>query len=213
MPEAELIAKLEVSRTVLREALKVLAAKGMVEARPRIGTRVRPRGYWRLMDPDILAWQSENGMDELFLRNLAEVRYFIEPAAARVAAERATGSEIDLLKEAYAQMEAHVFNSEAYIAADMQFHSVILSACHNEILEQVGSAIGEALEISRKVTVETPGSSEAHLPLHEAVVRAIGERKPQEAESAMRELIDFVQNDIDRYFQRTAPEKTPSDSR
>lgn len=201
LPEAELIAELDVSRTVLREATKVLAAKGLVESRPRIGTKVRPRNQWSLMDPDVLAWQSENGMDEVFLRNLAEVRYVIEPAATRLAAERATEEEIALLKESYAQMEEHVVHSEAYIAADMQFHFVILSACHNEILEHMGFAIGEALEASRKVTVETPGSPEAHLPLHKAVVDAICQRDADAAEIAMRNLIDFVRRDIERFFR------------
>jgi len=205
LPEGGLIAELDISRTVLREAIKVLGAKGLVEARPRIGTKVSPRSRWRLMDPDVLAWQTEYGFDELFLRNLAEVRYFIEPAAARLATERATEEEITLLEEAYEQMEAHVVNSEAFIAADMQFHFVILAACHNEILEQMSFAIGEALEISRKVTVELPGSSEAHLPLHKAVVEAIREQNAGAAENAMRKLIEFVQSDIDRFLHKTDP--------
>lgn len=202
LPEGELIAELEISRTVLREAIKVLGAKGLVEARPRTGTKVSPRSHWRLMDPDVLAWQTESGFDELFLRNLAEVRSLIEPGAARLAAERASEEEIATLGKAYKQMEAHVVNSEAFIAADMQFHFVILAACHNEILEQMSSAIGEALEISRKVTVELPGSSEAHLPLHEAVAEAIRRRDADAAENAMRKLIEFVQSDVERFLQR-----------
>lgn len=211
LPEAELIAELDVSRTVLREAIKVLAAKGLVEARPRTGTRVRSRSYWRLMDPDILAWQTEGGLDEPFQRHLAEVRIIIEPAATRLAALRATEEEISLLEGAYAQMETHVFNSEAYIAADMQLHFGILAACHNEILEQMGAAIGEALETSRKITVETPGSSTAHLPLHKAVIDAVRARDGDAAERAMKELIEFVQNDVERYFERLAAEGDAQD--
>jgi GntR family galactonate operon transcriptional repressor len=203
LPEADLIADLNISRTVLREAIKVLAAKGLVEAKPRIGTKVRQRGYWRLTDPDVLAWQTENGLEERFLRNLVEVRYVIEPATTRLAAIRATDKEISFIEEAYAQMEAHVVHSEAFIAADMQFHSGILTACHNEMLEQVSSTIGEALEISRKVTVELPGSSEAHLPLHKAVFTAIRERDADAAENAMRKLVEFARSDIDRFFQKT----------
>jgi GntR family transcriptional regulator, galactonate operon transcriptional repressor len=205
LPEAELIAELGVSRTVLREAIKVLGAKGLVEARPRIGTRVRERNRWWLMDPDVLAWQSETGLDELFLRNLAEVRAVIEPAATRLAAMRATEEEIKYIEEAYEQMEAHVVHSEAFIAADMQFHFGILAACHNEIMEQLNVTIGEALEISRKVTVELPGSSTAHLPLHKAVVEAIREHDADAAETAMNELIERVQSDIERFFQRPEP--------
>ncbi len=212
LPEGELIAELDISRTVLREAIKVLGAKGLVEARPRIGTKVSPRSHWRLMDPDVLAWQTEYGFDELFLRNLAEVRSLIEPGAARLAAERASDEEIAILDKAYRQMEAHVVNSEAFIAADMQFHFVILAACRNEILEQMSSAIGEALEISRRVTVELPGSSEAHLPLHEAVVEAIRRRDADAAEDAMGKLIDVVQSDVERFLQRNDSEVKSEDS-
>jgi DNA-binding FadR family transcriptional regulator len=164
------------------------------------------------MDPDVLAWQTEYGLDELFLRNLAEVRSLIEPGAARLAAERATDEEIAILEKAYRQMEAHVVNSEAFIAADMQFHFVILAACRNEILEQMSSAIGEALEISRRVTVELPGSSEAHLPLHEAVVEAIRRRDADAAENAMKKLIAVVQSDVERFLQRNASEVKSEDS-
>jgi DNA-binding FadR family transcriptional regulator len=161
------------------------------------------------MDPDVLAWQAETGLDESFLRNLVEVRYLIEPAAARLAAVRRTEEDIKLLEESYSQMEAHVFTSEAYIAADMQLHFGILAACYNEILEEMNIAIGEALAVSRKVTVETPGSSEAHLPLHKDLVEAIRERNPQAAESAMRKLIERVQSDIDRFVQKNDPGVKP----
>jgi DNA-binding FadR family transcriptional regulator len=211
LPEAELIAELDVSRTVLRETIKVLSAKGLVEARPRIGTKVSARNHWRLMDPDVLAWQSEAGLDELFLRNLAEVRYVIEPPATRLATQRATEEEINMIEEAYKQMEAHIVHSEAFIVADMQFHFGILAACHNEILEQMSSAVGEALEASRVVTIEVPGSSEAHLPLHKIVVEAIREREADAAESAMRKLIERVQSDIDRYFQDIHPKQSRLD--
>ncbi len=211
LPEAELIAELNVSRTVLREAIKVLSAKGLVEARPRIGTKVSARNHWKLMDSDVLAWQNEAGLDELFLRNLAEVRYVTEPAATRLAAQRATEEEIDMIEEAYKQMEAHVVHSEAFIVADMQFHFGILAACHNEILEQMSSAIGEALESSRVVTIEVPGSATAHLPLHKAVVEAIRKREPDAAESAMRKLIERVQSDIDRFFQDIHPKQSRLD--
>src|SRR3712207_5279377 len=199
----------EIYTLSLHDALPI--SKGLVEARPRIGTKVSPRSHWRLMDPDVLAWQTEYGFDELFLRNLAEVRSLIEPGAARLAAERATDEEIAILDKAYRQMEAHVVNSEAFIAADMQFHFVILAACRNEILEQMSSAIGEALEISRRVTVELPGSSEAHLPLHEAVVEAIRRRDADAAEDAMGKLIDVVQSDVERFLQRSDSEVKSED--
>src|SRR5437762_9890658 len=92
--EDELSGELSVSRTVLREATKVLAAKRLVESRPKTGTRVRPRKDWNLLDPDVLAWQVEAGADAEFLAQALEVRRMIEPAAARLAAERATPAQV-----------------------------------------------------------------------------------------------------------------------
>src|SRR5438128_7743542 len=86
--------ELGASRTVLREAIKVLAAKGLVEARPKIGTRVRPRDAWNLLDPDVLSWQREGTAPVAFLRKLTEVRRIVEPAAAELAGERATARDV-----------------------------------------------------------------------------------------------------------------------
>jgi DNA-binding FadR family transcriptional regulator len=91
---------LGVSRTVVREATKVLAAKGMVESRSKRGTVILPRSEWRLLDPDVLAWLTETGLDPEFLRSMFEVRKIIEPAAARLAAERATPAELDEIRSA-----------------------------------------------------------------------------------------------------------------
>src|SRR5205809_5241457 len=89
------------SRTVVREAVKVLAAKGLVESRPKTGTRVRPRDAWNLLDPDVLAWQREGASPAQFLRKLTEVRRIVEPAAAELAAERASSRELAGVEDAY----------------------------------------------------------------------------------------------------------------
>src|SRR5690349_8565847 len=93
LPDNGFVGEAEVSRTVVREAIKVLAAKGLVESRPKVGTRVRPRRDWNLLDPDVLAWRYEAGPDEGFLEEISEVRGVIEPAAAALAAERSTADE------------------------------------------------------------------------------------------------------------------------
>ena len=97
---------LPASRTVLREAIKVLAAKGLVESRPKTGTRVRPRHAWNLLDPDVLAWQQDGAAPAAFLRKLTEVRLIVEPAAAELAAQRAGATELQAIDEAYRDMEA-----------------------------------------------------------------------------------------------------------
>src|SRR5581483_6751937 len=123
----------DVSRTVVREAIKVLAAKRLVESRPKTGTRVRPRSDWNLLDPDVLAWQLEAGPTREFLEHALELRRMIEPGAARLAAERATDDEITALEEAHAAMtEAN--DLDAWIAPDVLFHSIVLRAARNELL-------------------------------------------------------------------------------
>ena len=118
---------LNVSRTVVREAVKVLAAKGLVEARPKTGTQVRSRVYWNLMDPDVLAWRLEADPDDGFFLDVSELRRVIEPAVAALAAERASSEEVAELEAAFAEMEATAPDyGDAYIAADVRFHEVIL---------------------------------------------------------------------------------------
>src|SRR5207245_6372884 len=114
-------------RTVVREAGKVLAAKGLVESRPKTGTRVRPRDAWNLLDPDVLAWQQDGAVDDALLRKLTEVRRIIEPAAAELAAARADAQDVAALEDAFQQME-HTAQAragtefEAFVQADMRLH-------------------------------------------------------------------------------------------
>src|SRR6266511_2077717 len=106
LPDNGLVDEPAVSRTVVREAVKVLAAKRLVESKPKTGTRVRPRRDWNLLDPDVLAWQLEAGLDRRFLEDALELRRLIEPQAARLAAERATEDQVAVLALAHEQMEA-----------------------------------------------------------------------------------------------------------
>ena len=133
--ETELSAYLKVSRTALRESIKVLAAKGLMEVRPKIGIRIRPREEWNLMDPDLLAWRGEAGVvDDLFVRNLCEVRLIVETAACELAAIRGSEEDIAQIKEAYRRAESVAYDSLAYGEADIDFHNTIFSACDNELL-------------------------------------------------------------------------------
>lgn len=200
--EMALSARFGVSRTVVREAIKVLASKGLVEARPRVGTRVRPRRHWNLLDPDVLAWRYEAGPDEAFLKEIIEVRGFIEPPAAALAAERATPDEVAGILAWCDQMEAAApDDGDAYIDADMAFHTSILDACHNDLLAQLSDTIMMALRVSRRLTVSVKGSSVAAMPAHWGVAHGIRDRDPRAAECAMRELLYTTSLDIDRALQ------------
>lgn len=197
--ETTLSERFGVSRTVVREAIKVLASKGLVESRPKVGTLVRPRRHWNLLDSDVLAWRYEAGPDEGFLEDISEVRGIIEPPAAALAAQRATTDEVAAIRELCDRMQAAAADDgDDYIDADMAFHTAILDACHNDLLAQLSDTITMALRLSRRLTVSVPGSSLAAMPAHWEVVRAISDREPDAAEIGMRELLHLTTVDIDR---------------
>jgi DNA-binding FadR family transcriptional regulator len=197
-PEDELIADLSVSRTVLREVVRVLAAKGLVEARPKTGTRVRPRTDWNILDPDVLSWRSEAAHDQKLYEETTEVRLAIEPLAARLAATRATAEQIAAIREAYAGMEAGRDDQPSYLEADLHFHSRILSSCDNELLEHLGRVLRAVLRATFTLTTTPARSRRRALPLHRAILEGIEARDEDAAELAARTLIADTAADIRR---------------
>ncbi len=185
--ENNLCLKLKVSRSVLRESVKVLASKGLLEVRPKVGIRVRPRSEWNLLDPELLVWQFEAGMDDQLLRNLVEVRLIVETGAAGLAAMRATSEEIAWLGDCYREMKLNVDDREAYNAADLRFHAAVFAACHNPLLERMTSTLRTGLAATQRVTSKL--HADVGLPLHEAVVNAVSERDPAAARVAAEKLI------------------------
>ncbi|MEP7288338.1 MAG: FadR/GntR family transcriptional regulator [Chloroflexota bacterium] len=206
--EPELGVQLGVSRTVIREAIKILGEKGLVESHVKTGAQIQPRHKWNLLDPDILAWEYDAGPRDAFLYKLSEVRRVIEPSAAKLAAIRATDDEISFIEQAYQQMAANLNDIDAFINADMQFHAGIVKASHNEILEQIVNTIREALVASRKVTLQLPNSGYESLPQHYAIWVAIKEHDEVAAQNAMEALINSVKTDLDRSIEliETPPE-------
>jgi DNA-binding FadR family transcriptional regulator len=198
LPRAdELAAELGVSRTVVREALRVLTEKGLVEARQRTGTRVRDRDQWNLVDPELIAWQRQAGPDLQFFRDLSDVRIAIEGTAARLAAERATPAEITRMRQLFGEMEREIGDAQRYAQADLELHATILRATHNALLAQLSHTISEGLVASREVTVRSPGASVASMPLHSDVVEAIASRDPDRAAELMAQLVGRALSDIE----------------
>ncbi|CAL9280618.1 FadR/GntR family transcriptional regulator [Streptomyces griseoincarnatus] len=193
--------ELDVSLTALRESLKVLAAKGMVDARQKRGTFVRARGDWNLLDADVLRWQFEGGRtteaDRALLRNLAEVRAIIEPAAVRLAAERRTPDDLAALDEAIRAMGEDDSDAGHAVAADLAFHRALLKATHNELLERMEMVIESGLAHRDRIVHSSP-HSEDPVPAHQAVLDAVGEQDPDAAEAAMRALLDQAGRDLER---------------
>jgi DNA-binding FadR family transcriptional regulator len=193
---------LPASRTAVREAIKVLAAKGLVEARPKTGTRVRSREAWNLLDPDVLAWRHDGTPPLRFVRSVTELRSIIEPGAAALAATRASGSDLVSIERAYHDMEAAVpadrpMDVHAFVEADTRFHTAILQAAGNDILEHLAHLVSVALRASFEVTSRIPGSARATLPRHRAVFEAIRTGRPQTATTAMRTLIKSIDRMIE----------------
>lgn len=203
--EGNLTAELKVSRTVLREAIKVLASKGLVEVRTRTGMRVRPRESWNLFDPDVLTWEYEVGKRAVFLENLTQLRMAIEPFAAELAARVATKKEREKICQAYKRLEATVSIPSAFINADMEFHSSIVAATHNDLLQQLVNSIARLLLHSREVTIQLPGSSQRSLPQHKAVADAICRGDSDAARSAMVELVNMAGEDIRKVLTGEEP--------
>jgi len=142
LPETELCRDLGASRTVVREVLKTLSAKGLVDTRTRTGTRVLEATHWNLLDLDVLGWRYAAMPRVQFFRELFELRRMIEPNAAALAAERATAPDIKAIADAYADMQKAPHESQSAIDADLSFHRAVLSAAHNELLTQMAGVIG-----------------------------------------------------------------------
>jgi DNA-binding FadR family transcriptional regulator len=195
--EPILCERLEVSRVVVREAIKALAAKGMLDVRRKTGTMVRETANWNLLDPEIVTWRAHvTGIDMTLANDLLELRRILEPAAARLAAQRATAVDRCELRAAYAQMERAVAGEGDYVAADLAFHRTILRACANPFVNQIQEGIATVLRIMFDEVAETEGGPARSLPLHLAVCAAIEAGDAEAAERAVRGLIDWAERDL-----------------
>lgn len=191
--EADLIIEYKMSRTSVREAMKVLAAKGLIEIRQKIGTRVRPRDLWNMFDSDVLAWHHQQGFSEAVLRDLIELRQIIEPSAAKLAAGRATMSDLRRIERALVSMTDHARDPEGYAASDVEFHMAVFAASHNVLLQRFGHLVADFLLTS--FSIQQQAVSEGGIDLsadaaqHLQVYQAINRGEPDAANRAMLEVI------------------------
>lgn len=195
-PETQLLEETGVSRTTMREAVKLLVSKGLVEAKPKSGTRVRPSTDWSLLDPTVLRWQFDNRDDLQELISLFEIRRLIEPEAAALAAARSTDAKRAAIGIAY---DALVVSSETQInliEADVDFHLSVLNAAENKYLLALGTVIEMAIKSTARFSRLRPGGLQYSLPLHKTVYDSILSRRPEVARAQMRALIDDAQDDM-----------------
>ncbi|GAA0659525.1 DNA-binding FadR family transcriptional regulator [Sphingomonas insulae] len=186
---------LGVSRGAYREAVQVLIAKGLVESRTKLGTRVLPRSRWNMLDPDVLAWAFANTPDMQLLRSLFELRAVIEPAAAAFAAERRDRADLKVLKDALMRMRRHTLSTEAGRTADRDFHAAILTASRNDALVTLSAGITAAVEWTTQLKQRDRALPRDPMPEHVAVYDAIVGAQVVEASNAMRRLVDLALDD------------------
>jgi DNA-binding FadR family transcriptional regulator len=186
--EAELGRKFGASRTVMREAVKILSTKGLIGQRPRVGTFVHPEEKWDLLDAEVLTWILDRHYSHSLVREFLEVRIGIEPAAAALAAVNATDVDKELLKQKLDKMKGALDGHFDPVAADIAFHATILQITHNRFYQQLTPIVETALRFSIRLTNQAKGAS-ADYDAHEKIYKAI---KAGNADAAARGCRDLV---------------------
>lgn len=186
--EAEIAKVHGVSRSVTREAVKMLTAKGLVSARPRKGTMVAPPGAWNLFDPDVLRWMLERKFSVRLLRQFNELRIAIEPEAAALAASNHQPADLEAIREGLGRMEAAEGGRDDPLEADIAFHVAVLRASQNPFYLQFRAMVATALQTSILFTNLIKGGA-ASVADHAAVAEAIAARDPDAARAAMARII------------------------
>ena len=194
--EASLMADYDVSRPVLREATRVLVAKGLVLSRQRAGAIVRPRNEWHLLDPDVLYWLIQSRPQAEFVETLLTVRRVFEPATAALAAKVATDAALESVAEAYAGMEAAT-TADELLEPDLAFHRRIAEATRNDLLAYIGNMLSLALRESIKLSSRLPNTHALSLPRHKAILTALLNRDPLAAHQATLVQLKETRDDLD----------------
>jgi len=193
--EIEIAEKFGVSRSVVREALRMLSARGLIESRPKIGTRVKERGAWNLLDPILLEWMFDAVPPSKFVKALFELRLIVEPAAAELAAKKKTARQLATMGHALEEMARHKLDTPEGQLADQQFHAAILEATDNELLVNLSASIGAAVRWTTyfkfRSSKKPSDPIEAHRQLFEAIADGDGPR----ARTVTIDLIEQAEKD------------------
>jgi DNA-binding FadR family transcriptional regulator len=194
-PEVKLCELLGVSRTAMREAIRGLIAKGLIDSRPRLGTRVRDAEYWNHLDPDVLRWRLEVSDTEAYLSKMFQLRHATEPAASAIAAENADDHDRQRLEGAFQAMVDAGSDNALWVEADLAFHKLIYLATHNEFFWPIGQLF--SLVLREMFRIAALGSHRPRAIVeHGDLLRAILERKPEMARTAALTLLGNAADDI-----------------
>ena len=194
--EGELCIRYGVSRTVIRESLKILESKGMVRGRSRIGTQICPREDWNLLDRQVLEWIGPRIFDLDLLQSILDARRATEPYAAELAAERATVQEIADIESAWQRMKEAEGDVEAFTAADVAFHTNLMKASHNQVFMQLSSIIQAALEFSLHASNEAVDARGEAVEIHRALIEALRVRDKAAARASSLQMLDLAARDL-----------------
>ncbi len=194
--------KMHVSRTAYREAMRLLSTKGLVNSRPKSGTRVNPRKDWIILDPDVLAWIFESEPSIKFIRSLFELRKIVEPAAAALAAERRTAEQLSRMGHALEEMGRHGLHTPEGERADQTFHECILEASDNEPLTGLTNSISFAIRWTTILKYRADKAPPDPMPAHRALYAAIAESDANAAQIAAATLIENAFEDTKRSLKR-----------
>jgi len=205
----ELSARFSVSRTVLREAMKTLTAKRLIEPKARVGTRVLPRDSWNFFDPDVLGWRCEAGIDHAFIDYIAEMRNALEPAAAAAAALRATSDDIVALYAIAARFDDLSHTPETIAKVDLEFHLAVARMSGNPFMRSASALIEAALAISFQMSspAASPEKIDEVASNHLRIAHAIASRDPAKAVAAMQHVIDVGRSRILGSMEQSAAEQ------
>lgn len=195
--EAQLCIELQASRSVLREAVKMLTAKGLLSARPRRGTIVEPEAQWNLLDPDVLRWTLERKFSPELLAEFTQMRLAIEPRAAMLAAHQATPASLQAIERALERMRAAENGRDDPLESDIAFHVAVLSASGNRLYAQLRDLVATALRFSIPLTNRAKGVALANLADHRRVYTAIvagdGVRAFRAMETLLSEVMQLIE--------------------
>jgi GntR family transcriptional regulator, galactonate operon transcriptional repressor len=203
--ESVLAEEFGVSRQAVREALKVLGAKGLVASRRRTGTSVLPRASWNLLDPDVIAWHSPGSIRREFLDDLVELRGVIEPAAAALAARRVDAERLARIKVALDGMRDNLDDLSKFLEADVEFHTALLTASGNSLFERLSTIIGPVLRVSFMLQARETWRYKIAVEQHAAVYEAIARGDPETAHDTMSEIVTTAQATVARITRDRSP--------
>ncbi|WP_137679965.1 FadR/GntR family transcriptional regulator [Aurantiacibacter suaedae] len=199
--EVDLAAQFGVSRSVVREAMRALATRGLIESKPKIGTRVREREHWHLLDPVVLQWMFDAAPSPKFVKSLFELRMIVEPAAAELAARKKTGRHLATMGHALEEMARHTLHTPDGQMADQAFHAAILEASDNELLVNLSASIGAAVRWTTYFKFRSDKKPRDPIEEHRALFDAIAEGDGDAAREAAMSLIGIAERETEAALQ------------